>query len=167
MAAMSNGRGKTGKSSDFDPISRNGRRYSRRSTSSSTTGLRTSAALTNATHVLPMGLRASQLPRYPQLPPVWIGRSVWGSTANQAPASNSRLRRSKPSGRTIKIDVSALVLTIAALGEAAARNICCEVHHGGKATATTSARLRGGAGAAGRPPAGPRTDSGGCRSPSR
>ncbi len=62
-----------------------------------------------------------------------------GSIASQAPAWRSRVTPSCPSGRTTRSDGTAVILTIAAPAEAAATMVCCVLHHGGKATATTSA----------------------------
>jgi hypothetical protein len=61
------------------------------------------------------------------------------SIASQAPAWRSRVTPSCPSGRTTTREGTAVILTIAAPAEAAATMACCAFHHGGKATATTSA----------------------------
>lgn len=61
-----------------------------------------------------------------------------GSMTSQAPALRSRGRPSRWSGRTTRSDGTAVILTIAASAEAAARNARSELHHGGKATATIS-----------------------------
>jgi hypothetical protein len=61
-----------------------------------------------------------------------------GSMTSQTPAFRSRVRPSCWSGRTTRSDGTAVILTIAASAEAAARNARSELHHGGKATATIS-----------------------------
>jgi hypothetical protein len=61
-----------------------------------------------------------------------------GSMANQAPASRSRRSPFCPSGRTIRSDGTAVILTIAASAEAAAIMACRVSHHGGNTTATIS-----------------------------
>src|ERR1700759_890669 len=65
-----------------------------------------------------------------------------GSTTSQTPGSRSRASPSCRSGRTTRRDGTAVILTIAASVEAAARKALWEFHHGGKATATTSASGR-------------------------
>ena len=62
-----------------------------------------------------------------------------GSIVSQAPASRSRPGRHDRPGRTTRTAGMAVVLTIAALAEAAASKTCCELHQGGNTTATTSA----------------------------
>src|SRR5262249_34929750 len=59
--------------------------------------------------------------------------------ANHAPALCSRTSPSCPSGLTIRSDGSAVIRTIAAPAEAAAVIAWFSSHHGGNATATTSA----------------------------
>ena len=61
-----------------------------------------------------------------------------GSMTSQAPALRSRASPSCRSGRTTRSDGSAVILTIAASAEAAARNARSALHHGGNATATIS-----------------------------
>src|ERR1700675_952224 len=62
-----------------------------------------------------------------------------GSMGSQAPCSRRRINPSRRSGCTTSTEGIAVVLTMAALAEAAAAKIRCALHHGGKATATTSA----------------------------
>ncbi len=64
---------------------------------------------------------------------------AWGSIVSQAPAWRRWVRPSGSSGRTTRTAEMAVVRTIAAFADAAASKICCELHHGGKATATISA----------------------------
>src|ERR1700760_4636268 len=59
--------------------------------------------------------------------------------ASQTPPLQSRTRPSCWSGRTTRSDGIAVILTIAASAEAAARKARSALHHGGKATATISA----------------------------
>src|ERR1700674_1938725 len=61
-----------------------------------------------------------------------------GSMASQTPASRSRVSPSRSSGRTTRMAGTDVILTIAALAEAAARKTCCAPHQGGKATATSA-----------------------------
>src|SRR5271155_5116605 len=65
-----------------------------------------------------------------------------GSMANQAPASCSRLTPARSSGRTTRMAGIAVVLTKAALADAAASSACCALHQGGNTTATTSESAR-------------------------
>jgi hypothetical protein len=64
---------------------------------------------------------------------------AWGSIVSHAPAARKRVRPSWSLGLTTRTAAIAVVRIIAASAEAAASKACCELHHGGKATATTSA----------------------------
>src|SRR3984885_11361299 len=63
---------------------------------------------------------------------------AWGSIVSQAPAARRRVSPSWSLGLTTRMAAMAVVRIIAASAEAAASKTCCELHHGGKATATTS-----------------------------
>jgi hypothetical protein len=63
---------------------------------------------------------------------------AWGSIVSHAPAARKRVRPSWSLGLTTRMAAMAVVRIIAASAEAAASKACCEVHHGGKATATSS-----------------------------
>jgi hypothetical protein len=62
-----------------------------------------------------------------------------GSMVSQTPAWRSRANPFRSSGRTTKSEGSAVILTMAALADAAARKTSWALHHGGKTTATISA----------------------------
>jgi len=65
-----------------------------------------------------------------------------GSMASHAPASRNRVNPAWLSGRTTRMAGMAVVLTNAALAEAAAWSACCVLHQGGNITATTSVSAR-------------------------
>src|SRR5205807_6910945 len=62
-----------------------------------------------------------------------------GSMVSQTPAWRSRANPLRSSGRTTRSEGSAVILTMAALADAAARKTSWALHHGGKTTATISA----------------------------
>ena len=80
--------------------------------------------------------------------PIPYLQSPISKSRRRSPADRWRARRRRwrsraspswSSGRTTRSDGMAVVLTIAASAEAAASKTCWALHHGGKATATTSA----------------------------